>query len=122
MIVLGIDPGTARSGYGIVSREGSALRMLDYCCLETIDDRPLAARLLLIHFTARNVAVDLIKAVEIFAFRLAQLLELTFELFALLLGLRLFQFGDQFGDFVIDHFLTLSQFLDLAQRLLGCLG
>ena len=49
MIVLGIDPGTARTGYGIVSREGSALRMLDYGCIETIDDRPLAARLLLIH-------------------------------------------------------------------------
>jgi crossover junction endodeoxyribonuclease RuvC len=49
VIVLGIDPGTARTGYGLVSREGSQLRMLDYGCLETIDDRPLAARLLLIH-------------------------------------------------------------------------
>jgi crossover junction endodeoxyribonuclease RuvC len=49
VIVLGIDPGTARTGYGLVSREGSALRMIDYGCLETIDDRPLAARLLLIH-------------------------------------------------------------------------
>lgn len=49
MIVLGIDPGTARTGYGIVSRDGSALRMVDYGCLETIDDRPLGARLLLIH-------------------------------------------------------------------------
>jgi crossover junction endodeoxyribonuclease RuvC len=49
VIVLGVDPGTARTGYGIVSREGSALRMVDYGCLETIDDRPLSARLLLIH-------------------------------------------------------------------------
>jgi crossover junction endodeoxyribonuclease RuvC len=49
VIVLGIDPGTARTGYGLVSREGSQLRMVDYGCLETIDDRPLAARLLLIH-------------------------------------------------------------------------
>ena len=49
MIVLGIDPGTARTGYGVVSREGSQLRMVDYGCLETIDDRPLSARLLLIH-------------------------------------------------------------------------
>ena len=49
MIVLGIDPGTARTGYGLVSREGSALEMLDYGCLETVNDRPLAARLLLIH-------------------------------------------------------------------------
>ena len=49
MIVLGIDPGTARTGYGIVSREGSKLAMLDYGCIETINDRPLAQRLLLIH-------------------------------------------------------------------------
>lgn len=49
MIVLGIDPGTARLGYGVVEREGSALTMRDYGCLETINDRPLEQRLLLIH-------------------------------------------------------------------------
>ena len=49
MIVLGIDPGTARLGYGVVAREGSALTMLDYGCIETVNDRPLAQRLLLIH-------------------------------------------------------------------------
>lgn len=49
MIVLGIDPGTARLGYGLVDRQGSTLRMLDYGCLETINDRPLEQRLLLIH-------------------------------------------------------------------------
>ena len=49
MIVLGIDPGTARLGYGVVDRQGSALTMLDYGCLETVNDRPLEQRLLLIH-------------------------------------------------------------------------
>jgi crossover junction endodeoxyribonuclease RuvC len=49
VIVLGIDPGTARTGYGIVTREGSRITPVDYGCLETIADRPLAARLLLIH-------------------------------------------------------------------------
>jgi crossover junction endodeoxyribonuclease RuvC len=49
VIVLGIDPGTARTGYGLVVREGSQLRLLDYGCIETIADRPLEARLLLIH-------------------------------------------------------------------------
>jgi crossover junction endodeoxyribonuclease RuvC len=49
MIVLGIDPGTARLGYGVVERQGSRLTMLDYGCLETINDRPLEQRLLLIH-------------------------------------------------------------------------
>jgi crossover junction endodeoxyribonuclease RuvC len=49
VIVLGIDPGTARTGYGIVAREGNQVTPVDYGCLETIGDRPLAARLLLIH-------------------------------------------------------------------------
>ncbi len=49
MIVLGIDPGTAMTGYGIVERTGSELRLVDYGCLETIPDRPLPERLLLIH-------------------------------------------------------------------------
>ncbi len=49
MIVLGIDPGTARLGYGVVERQGSQLTMLDFGCLETINDRPLEQRLLLIH-------------------------------------------------------------------------
>jgi crossover junction endodeoxyribonuclease RuvC len=49
VIVLGIDPGTARTGYGVVAREGGALRMVDYGCFETIPDRSLGERLLLIH-------------------------------------------------------------------------
>lgn len=49
MIVLGIDPGTARTGYGLVEREGSQhLRALDYGCLETPAGMPLAQRLRLI--------------------------------------------------------------------------
>ena len=46
---MGIDPGTAMCGYGIVSREGSTLRMVDYGCLQTTPDRELPERLLLIH-------------------------------------------------------------------------
>jgi crossover junction endodeoxyribonuclease RuvC len=49
VIVLGIDPGTARLGYGVVERQGSQLTMLDYGCLESVNDRPLEQRLLLIH-------------------------------------------------------------------------
>jgi len=49
VIVLGIDPGTARLGYGLVAREGSILSMVDYGCLETIRDRPPEQRLLIIH-------------------------------------------------------------------------
>ena len=49
MIVLGIDPGTARTGYGLVERDGRRLRALDYGCLETPSAMPLPGRLLLIH-------------------------------------------------------------------------
>src|SRR5262245_1026621 len=49
MIVLGIDPGTAMTGYGVVELEGNRLRAIDYGCCETIPDRSLAERLLLIH-------------------------------------------------------------------------
>jgi crossover junction endodeoxyribonuclease RuvC len=49
VIVLGIDPGTARTGYGLVEREGSALRLVDYGCLETLSTQELPTRLLEIH-------------------------------------------------------------------------
>ncbi len=49
MIVLGIDPGTAKTGYGIVEREGNRLRLIDYGCLETLSTQQLPERLLEIH-------------------------------------------------------------------------
>jgi crossover junction endodeoxyribonuclease RuvC len=49
MIVLGIDPGTALTGYGIVERQGSQLRAVDYGCLETLSSEALPQRLLEIH-------------------------------------------------------------------------
>ncbi|HUQ43691.1 MAG TPA: crossover junction endodeoxyribonuclease RuvC [Candidatus Limnocylindria bacterium] len=49
MIVLGIDPGTASLGYGIVERKGAALRMVDGGTFHTKPDSSLPKRLLLIH-------------------------------------------------------------------------
>ena len=49
MIVLGIDPGTAATGYGVVERTGSRLRAVDYGCLETLSTQELPRRLLEIH-------------------------------------------------------------------------
>jgi len=49
MIVMGIDPGTAATGYGVVEREGAKLRAIDYGCLETLPTQELPARLLEIH-------------------------------------------------------------------------
>ena len=49
MIILGIDPGTAALGYGIIQRTGSRLREIDHGCLVTSPDLPLPERLLAIH-------------------------------------------------------------------------
>jgi len=49
LIVLGIDPGTAATGYGLVERDGSKLRLVDYGCLQTLSTQALPIRLLEIH-------------------------------------------------------------------------
>ena len=49
MKVLGIDPGTAALGYGIVERSGGRLREVDHGCLTTTPDVTLPERLLAIH-------------------------------------------------------------------------
>jgi crossover junction endodeoxyribonuclease RuvC len=49
MIVLGIDPGTASLGYGIIERTGGVLRAVDYGCLTTTADWSLPDRLNAIH-------------------------------------------------------------------------
>jgi crossover junction endodeoxyribonuclease RuvC len=49
MIVLGIDPGTAALGYGLVERTGSTLRALDFGCVTTSPDATLPERLVEIH-------------------------------------------------------------------------
>jgi crossover junction endodeoxyribonuclease RuvC len=49
MIVLGIDPGTASTGYGVVQSEGSRLRALDEGVIQTRPGVPLELRLADIH-------------------------------------------------------------------------
>jgi crossover junction endodeoxyribonuclease RuvC len=49
MIVLGIDPGTASTGYGVLESVGSRLRALDHGVIETSAGVPLERRLGDIH-------------------------------------------------------------------------
>ena len=49
MKVLGIDPGTAALGYGIVESAAGRVREIDHGCLETSPDQSLPDRLLAIH-------------------------------------------------------------------------
>jgi len=57
MIILGIDPGTAALGYGVVERTGGRIRPVDFGCVTTIPADPLPERLLEIH----RAVVDLIE-------------------------------------------------------------
>ncbi len=49
MIVLGIDPGTASTGYGVIESVGSRLRALEDGVIETSAGTPLERRLADIH-------------------------------------------------------------------------
>ena len=48
-IIMGIDPGLANTGWGVVSQQGSRLACLAYGCVSTSADTPLAQRLAKIH-------------------------------------------------------------------------
>lgn len=48
-IILGIDPGLANTGWGVVSQKGSRLNCLAYGCVSTPSDMQLAKRLEKIH-------------------------------------------------------------------------
>jgi crossover junction endodeoxyribonuclease RuvC len=49
VIILGIDPGTASLGHGVVERTGGRLREIDHGVLTTSPSEPLPERLLAIH-------------------------------------------------------------------------
>lgn len=48
-IILGIDPGLANTGWGVVSQVGPRFACLAYGCVSTSADTPLAQRLAKIH-------------------------------------------------------------------------
>lgn len=49
VVVLGVDPGTIVTGYGVVALEGGALKALHWGSVRTSSKVPLAERLGLIH-------------------------------------------------------------------------
>lgn len=48
-VILGIDPGLANTGWGVVRQSGSRLCCLAYGCVSTKPEQPLTERLLKIH-------------------------------------------------------------------------
>lgn len=49
MVVLGIDPGTATTGYGLVRESTRGLELIDYGVITTSADLPMEKRLLQLH-------------------------------------------------------------------------
>lgn len=47
-MILGVDPGTAATGFGVVDADGSRLRPVDFGCVRTGKDTPLEERLAVI--------------------------------------------------------------------------
>ncbi len=55
MIVLGIDPGYALMGWGVVESEGSRMRLVGYGCIETKAGVPMQDRLRTLQLGIRDL-------------------------------------------------------------------
>jgi crossover junction endodeoxyribonuclease RuvC len=53
--VLGLDPGVARTGYGVVERRGHELGCVTYGCVSTPAGQPLPARLATLYAAVRRL-------------------------------------------------------------------
>lgn len=58
VVILGIDPGTANTGFGVVARRGGRLVALDGGVVETSAREDMPARLARIHARVRELIVD----------------------------------------------------------------
>lgn len=57
MVILGVDPGTATTGYGFIKKEGSKLTLIDYGTIDTSPKDTPAKRLEILY----NELTELIK-------------------------------------------------------------
>jgi len=55
MIILGIDPGLANTGWGVIERSGPRCKAVAYGCISSGPREPLASRLARIHDDIRAV-------------------------------------------------------------------
>jgi len=56
--VLGIDPGTRHLGWGVLSRQGTRMEHVAHGVIDTVEDSPLADRLLLIDTALEAVIAE----------------------------------------------------------------
>ena len=57
MFILGIDPGTAITGYGIIEQRGNSLKAKTYGCIRTDSKLPLEARLAVLYEKLSNEVI-----------------------------------------------------------------
>lgn len=55
MIILGIDPGYALMGWGVIETQGSRMRLIDYGCVETKAGVPMQHRLRALQLGVRDL-------------------------------------------------------------------
>ncbi len=58
MVILGIDPGVARTGWGVVSKDSGKLKMLGYGCVSTGSSLEAPVRLLFIFREINRIIED----------------------------------------------------------------
>lgn len=70
MLILGIDPGIAITGYGIVEQNGNSLKAKEYGCIRTASKIPLESRLVTIYdkvySVLQNTSVSCVAVEELF--------------------------------------------------------
>lgn len=72
MVILGIDPGTAATGYGLIKKNGE-LKLIDYGCIKTSTDLTTAERLKelnnQLNSVIRRYKPDMVAVEDIFFFK-----------------------------------------------------
>ena len=58
MVILGLDPGTARVGYGVLKKDRASLLCLEYGCFETPKHKTAGDRLLLLEKALTRVLLQ----------------------------------------------------------------
>jgi crossover junction endodeoxyribonuclease RuvC len=70
MIILGIDPGLATTGYGVIESQGSKIKLIDFGIITTPSDKSLPERLEMIASTFKTLlskhTVDEVAIEELF--------------------------------------------------------
>jgi len=70
MIILGLDPGIGRTGWGIIKKKGNSHKAIDFGCIETTPNSPINQRLHILFQDVQKIinkySPDLVVVEELF--------------------------------------------------------